>query len=55
MSFDAHFVYAKFEPRDMWVGVYWNRWRGLDRHWLSVYVCPVPTLVVRVDFRKVAP
>jgi hypothetical protein len=28
-----------FEPRDLWVGVFWDLSRGLD-----VYVCPVPTL-----------
>lgn len=45
-----------FEPRDLWVGVYWDR-RCLThckcatcsgRKALHVYVCLLPTLVIRV-------
>lgn len=33
---------AKLEPRDAWVGVFWDRrWDGLH-----VYVCPVPFVVL---------
>lgn len=32
----------KFEPRDLWVGVFWDR-----RHdGLHIYVCLLPTLVI---------
>jgi hypothetical protein len=32
-----------FEPRDLWIGIYWNYskpWKGLDN--LFVYICVVP-------------
>lgn len=31
---------------DMWVGAYWSRRSRI------LYVCPLPCLVVRLDFRK---
>lgn len=34
----------KFEPRDLWVGLYWDR----KRDSLHFYVCPVPTLVIHL-------
>lgn len=33
-----------FEPRDMWVGVYWKPWRKA----VEVYVCLLPMLPLRV-------
>lgn len=33
---------VRFEPRDLWVGVFWDR--RLDG--FHVYVCPLPTLVI---------
>lgn len=39
-------IELKFEPRDLWIGVYWNR------HWyaLEVYICIVPLLPLKVVF-----
>lgn len=31
----------KFEPRDLWIGVYWNR----DGNCLDIYVCVLPCLL----------
>lgn len=39
-----------WEPRDLWVGVFWNR--ALD--YLLVYVCLVPCLPLVVSIRKSA-
>ncbi|HXI15233.1 MAG TPA: hypothetical protein VNM48_02595 [Chloroflexota bacterium] len=41
MSFDA-----KFEPRDLWVGVFWDRRKSGDTWQWHVYVCPVPMFVL---------
>jgi hypothetical protein len=37
-----------FEPRDLWIGVYWDRQRpsGFIVDSLYVYLCVVPMLVV---------
>ncbi len=37
-----------FEPRDLWVGVYWNRLGPV----LSVYICLLPTLPLQLLFVK---
>lgn len=34
---------------DLWVGLY------IDRHNRAVYVCPVPTLVIKLQFKKPQP
>ena len=47
-----------WEPRDLWVGVYWDyhSWRadrevGVDAGWyLQVYICVVPLLPIRLRF-----
>lgn len=36
------------EPRDIWVGVYWNR----QPDELRVYVCIIPCLPVLLTFRR---
>jgi hypothetical protein len=44
-----------FEPRDLWVGVFWDRrWLPLvnkDRQALVVYICLIPSIVLRLVFR----
>ncbi len=35
----------QLEPRDLWVGVYWDR---LAPYLLDIYICPLPTLAVRL-------
>lgn len=43
-------VAVVFEPRDLWVGVYWNRDEYGSSNWrtrrLRVYVCIVPMLPI---------
>ena len=41
----------KFEPRDLWVGVYWN----IDRHdlayqSLNIYICIIPMFPICLQF-----
>lgn len=45
-------VKLKFEPRDLWVGVYWNLAESIESTYkrLDVYVCIVPTLPLRLRF-----
>jgi hypothetical protein len=40
-----------FEPRDLWVGVYWNVPEGGWRRRVDLYVCLLPTLVWKVMLR----
>lgn len=42
-----------FEPRDLWIGVYWDR-RCLPlelKPVLVLYICFIPTLVLRLVLR----
>ena len=46
------FVRLLFEPRDIWIGVYWNRAYvvGHDARY-DVYVCLIPMLPIQVGWR----
>ena len=35
----------RFERRDLWIGIYWDR---LAPYMLDIYICPLPTLAVRL-------
>jgi hypothetical protein len=41
-----------FEPRDIWIGVYWNSERHGGWRELTVWVCLLPMLPIRVLFWK---
>jgi len=32
----------KFEPRDLWVGVYWNKWECMAGKYIDIYICILP-------------
>jgi hypothetical protein len=45
-----------FEPRDLWLGVYWNRWGMANYVHTDVYLCLLPMLPIVVTVtRKVGP
>lgn len=50
-----------WEPRDLWIGVYWDRPRPLDMGYgfmlrcLHIYVCLVPCLPVKITLTRVKP
>lgn len=41
MSVSFHFLWF-----DFWVGAYWDRAKK------TIYICPLPTLVVKMEFGK---
>jgi hypothetical protein len=45
-------ITIKFNPHDIWLGVYWTRSESFGRalRWLDVYVCIVPMLPLRLRF-----
>lgn len=44
---------VRWEPRDLWVGVFWDRDRLPFGGWiLDVYLCVVPTLPLHVRWRR---
>lgn len=45
------FVDLLFEPRDLWVGVYWDRPKNDWDHALDVYVTLLPMLPIKVMIR----
>lgn len=48
-------VKVEFEPRDMWIGVYWFLWRDLRTmkpYGIRLYICILPTLPIVVDIKR---
>lgn len=37
-------IRVELEPRDLWVGIYWDRYQ-LERH---IFICLVPMVVIHV-------
>lgn len=47
MNLRLEFVFSKWEPRDLWVGVFWDHLPDDDG--IAIYLCPLPTWVTRFD------
>jgi hypothetical protein len=45
-------VKLKFEPRDLWIGAYWNLRQSIESPYrlLDVYICIVPMLPIKFTF-----
>jgi hypothetical protein len=52
-------VQLRREPRDLWIGVYWDRPSPLDMGWgfelrtLFIYVCLIPCLPLKITLSRV--
>lgn len=43
------FVKIKFEPRDVWIGVFWDKKpKGSKIQYWDIYICLVPLFPIRV-------
>jgi hypothetical protein len=38
-----------FEPRDLWIGIYWRTGREGPRRTLTLYLCLLPCLPIRLS------
>ena len=43
-------VWLHFEPRDLWIGAYWNK----EVEYTEVYICLLPTVPIRFLWINVA-
>ena len=42
----------KFEPRDLWVGIYWTIEEDfILQRFLKIYICIIPMLPICLDFK----
>ncbi len=51
-----HFHYAKilWEPRDLWVGVFWDKDSSYPNHgaYLDIYICLIPMLPLYIVLHR---
>lgn len=43
-------IRVKFEPRDLWIGVYWKTYNEGWSKMLNVYICILPMLPICLTF-----
>lgn len=45
-------IEIKFEPRDLWIGVYWNNKISVENicRQLNIYICVLPTFPIHFRF-----
>ena len=43
-------IALRFEPRDLWIGVYWDRNNGIMFDFLAVYLCLIPLFPIEFMF-----
>jgi hypothetical protein len=41
-----------WDPRDLWIGAYWDRKKGVDPS-LFVYICIIPCLPIRIHHKRI--
>jgi hypothetical protein len=39
---------GKFEPRDLWIGAYWDTYHEAGKKMLDVYICIIPMLPIQI-------
>lgn len=42
----------KFNPHDLWIGVFWQTYPGIYQDQFSVYICLVPMFPIHVWWLK---
>lgn len=41
-----------FEPRDLWIGVYWDKEEHPFEDILNIYICVIPTICFHIQHLK---
>lgn len=42
----------KFEPKDLWIGFYWNQWGYINGEcYTDIYFCLIPTIRYRLRIK----
>lgn len=44
-------IELKFEPRDIWIGVYWTITSTVSGDVLHIYICIVPLLPIHIQIK----
>jgi hypothetical protein len=45
-------ICIKFNPHDIWIGIYWRRSTSLWRQITDIYVCVLPMLPIHISWSK---
>jgi hypothetical protein len=48
-------INIKFEPKDIWIGIYWTTHNWVYEKELDLYICIIPMLPIKIAIKKSKP